>query len=83
MTKTKRVAVTIPEDVLAEVERLREQQQQSRSTVVTEALLAWLRAQRVDAAEQRYTRGYLAKPENVEGTATVAAESVAVWQPWT
>jgi Arc/MetJ-type ribon-helix-helix transcriptional regulator len=61
MTKTKRVAVTIPEDVLAEVERLREHQQQSRSTVVTEALLAWLRAQRVDAAEQRYTRGYLAK----------------------
>ena len=77
-TKTK-VAVTIPRDTLASLERVRRRGGQSRSAAVTQAVDQWLRSQEVGVADEAYVRGYLRQPERTEEFAAAAMVRAREW----
>ena len=62
MTASK-IAVTVPHDTLAAVEKRRRVLGVSRSAIVTAALEAWLADQAMTAEERTYLLAYLRQPE--------------------
>jgi hypothetical protein len=84
MTAAK-IAVTVPQETLAAVEKRRRVLGLSRSAAVTAALDAWLMDVTMTAEERRYLVAYLRAPETVaelkDGRA-VAAAAAAAWEPW-
>ncbi len=81
MTMSK-VAVSIPRDVLAALERARAQLGASRSALVTQAIEHWLRSRALTAKDEAYVEGYLRHPEDSETGSEVALAVVASWEPW-
>ena len=71
-----KVAVSIPRELLARVERARRKGRTSRSAVVQDALRLWIARQDEDARVGQYIEGYRRAPE---GTREIkAAEAAAV-----
>ncbi len=78
-----KIAISLPDDVLEEIETARKDRGQSRSEFVRKALDAYLR--RGDEDRRRYIEGYKKFPETAEEMAMVeaAAEAVFANNPWT
>ena len=77
-----RIAVTVPTDTYAVVERLRRHLGKSRSAVVALALEEWVRHADLGDADRRYVEGYLRIPEAVDQTRAVAAQATSHWDSW-
>ena len=74
-----KVAISVPEELLAEVERERKRRGLSRSAVIQSGLRAWLRAQREMDRSRRYVRAYLTHPETDREVAVAARLVEATW----
>jgi hypothetical protein len=84
MTAAK-IAVTVPRETLAAVEKRRRTLGISRSAVVTAALEAWLAEEDMTAEERRYLVAYLRQPETVtelRDVRAIAAAATSTWEPW-
>ena len=77
---TVKVAVTVPANTLRSVETLRKRLGRSRSSVVTEALKAWLVARSVEDRDREYLAGYERLPEPEEPE--LASAVMASWDSW-
>ncbi len=64
--KAVKLAISLPKDVVAEIESLRHKLDISRSQVVLEGVSLWLKKRQEEAMIKKYIRGYKNKPENVE-----------------
>lgn len=65
--------------------RGRRKLERSRGALLSEALATCPRARSVEAAERRYTAGYLRRPEaadEVAATEALAAYAMASWKRW-
>lgn len=82
MTGFTKIAVTVPTDIYAAIERLRQRLGKSRSAVVAQALESWSHSADASEAERRYIEGYLRTPENVDEVRAVAAQATAHWAAW-
>jgi hypothetical protein len=81
-----KIAVTVPRDTLAAVEKRRRVLGFTRSAVVTAALEAWLADQTTTAEERNYLLAYLRVPEaatELRDARAVATASITTWEPWT
>ncbi|HEX3759973.1 MAG TPA: hypothetical protein VHW23_14760 [Kofleriaceae bacterium] len=77
-----KIAVTVPTETYAVVERLRRQLGKSRSAVVALALEEWIRSIDLAEADRRYVEGYLRTPEAVDEIGAVAAQATSHWYRW-
>ena len=77
-----KIAVTVPTETYAVVERLRRRLGKSRSAVVALALEEWVRAVDLAEADRRYVEGYLRTPEAVDEIGAVAAQATSYWSSW-
>ncbi len=68
MTKPRfaKIAISLPVETLAEIERLREERDQTRSAFILEAVEEVLRAERGRVDVERHIRGYEEFPETEE-----------------
>ena len=66
MTNRPKIAVTLPADLLEQVERLRERTEESRSAVVVRALQLLLRHAERQLKAREYVAKYQAMPESEE-----------------
>jgi metal-responsive CopG/Arc/MetJ family transcriptional regulator len=82
MSTMGRIAVTVPRRTLAALEQARRRTRRSRSSLVAEALDAWLARGTMNDADRAYVRGYLRVPERAEEAGAIAAAAVASWEPW-
>lgn len=80
MNHTVKIAVTVPARTLRSVEAARRRLGRSRSSIVAEALDAWLRSRSVEERDREYLAGYERIPEPEEGD--VAAAIMASWDSW-
>lgn len=77
-----KIAVTVPTETYAVVERLRRRLGKSRSAVVALALEEWVRSIDLAEADRRYVEGYLRTPEAVDEIGAVAAQATSYWGSW-
>jgi ribbon-helix-helix CopG family protein len=77
-----KIAVTVPTETYAVVERLRRRLGKSRSAVVALALEEWVRGVDLAEADRRYVEGYLRTPEAVDEIGAVAAQATSSWSSW-
>jgi hypothetical protein len=77
-----KIAVTVPTETYAVVERLRRRLGKSRSAVVALALEEWIRGVDLAEADRRYVEGYLRTPEAVDEIDAVAAQATSYWYSW-
>jgi hypothetical protein len=77
-----KIAVTVPTETYAVVERLRRRLGKSRSAVVALALEEWIRGADLAGADRRYVEGYLRTPEAVDEIGAVAAQATSYWSSW-
>lgn len=84
MSKTVKVAISLPSDLLVVAERAREARGETRSEFFRLAIEAWLQREEQQAAIDQYVEGYRRCPENddeVEEASKVAATVFAL-EPW-
>ena len=62
-SKSARIAVSLPSDLLRAVERVRRTRRATRSGVVQEALKHWLDQQETKKLVEQYEAGYRLRPE--------------------
>ncbi len=77
---TMKIAVSLPERTLRGVEIARKRFGRTRSSIVAEALEAWLAVHSTEERDRRYLEGYKRWPEPDEGT--VAAAVMNTWDSW-
>jgi predicted DNA-binding protein len=77
-----KIAITVPTEIYAVVERLRRRLGKTRSSVVAQALEAWVRSADLAEADRRYVEGYRRTPEAVDEISAVAAQATSHWQTW-
>ncbi|MEW6142514.1 MAG: ribbon-helix-helix protein, CopG family [Chloroflexota bacterium] len=84
MPKTAKVAISLPEEVLNEVERERGESGESRSQFFRRAVEALLERRRSLEMSARYTRAYEQVPETRQEVeaARRAAGSILSEEPW-
>lgn len=82
MSSFTKIAVTVPTETYAVVERLRRRLGKSRSAVVALALEDWVRSADVAEADRRYVEGYLRTPEAMDEINAVAAQATSHWNTW-
>jgi metal-responsive CopG/Arc/MetJ family transcriptional regulator len=84
MSKTAKVAISLPEDVLKAVEREREESGESRSEFFRRAVEMLLRRRREQEMSQQYVRAYQRMPETKEEVAAAyrAANNILAEEPW-
>ena len=74
--KTSRVAISLPKDLLRQVEQARRHLGLARSRAIYEALRLWLRKEEQEKLEAQYARGYEKHPER-PGTQTLFQASLS------
>ena len=84
MAKTAKIAISLPEELLQDLERARLARGESRSEFFRRAIEALLRHERDREAIGQYIRGYLQHPETEEelGWVEVASQEVLAAYPW-
>ena len=84
MRKTAKIAISLPEEVLAAVERERRGRGESRSEFFRRAAEALLRRQREQEMVDLYLRAYQQTPETEEEVeaARRAASDILAEEPW-
>jgi len=84
MGKTAKIAISLPEDVLAAVEMERQAKGESRSEFFCRAVETRLKQERESSRIRDYVRGYRQYPESaqeVEAAHTVSSAVLAA-EPW-
>lgn len=82
MTKTAKVAISLPTETLHAIEVIRKEMGLSRSALIREALEHWLQARETSPEDQRYIQGYLKTPEPADQADAVASAATAHWSEW-
>ena len=84
MSKTSKVAISLPEEVLAAVEREREESGESRSQIFRRAVGLLLRQRKEKEMSEQYIRAYQQLPETKEEVAAAhhAASTILAEEPW-
>lgn len=84
MRRVSKVTISLPIDLLQDVERYQKRRGESRSETVARLLAAALRRDREEADIERYIRGYLEQPETPEEIAAIDLQSqeAALSDPW-
>jgi len=84
MPKTAKIAISLPEEVLAAVEQARKDNGESRSEFFRRAAETLLRRQREQKMNELYIRAYQQMPETEEGVeaARRAASNILAEEPW-
>lgn len=84
MRKTTKIAISLPEGVLATVEQERRQSGESRSQFFRRAVETLLRHQREEEMSEQYMRAYQRIPETNEEVeaARRAASNILAQEPW-
>ncbi len=82
MSACVKIAITVPAETFAAVERVRRRMGKSRSAAVSLALEEWLRSVDLSDADQRYIEGYRRQPEDLDEIAALAAQSTSSWGAW-
>lgn len=84
MSKTAKVAISLPEEVLDAVEREREESGESRSEFFRRAVETLLRHRREQEMTERYVRAYQRVPETREEVEAAyhAASAILAEEPW-
>ena len=84
MSKTAKIAISLPEEVLDAVERERVESGESRSEFFRRAVEALLRQQQEQELSEQYVHAYQALPESPEEVeaARRAASNILAEEPW-
>ena len=84
MSKTAKVAISLPEHVLAAVETERRAKGETRSEFFRRAVEARLKEERESTAIKDYVRGYQQYPESAEEVEAAhrAGSTVLAGEPW-
>lgn len=84
MPKTTKIAISLPEDMLAVVEQERRESGESRSELFRRAVEMLLRRRREQEMSERYIRAYQQTPETKEEieAARHAASAILAEEPW-
>ncbi len=84
MTKTSKIAISLPEEVLKAVEREREGSGESRSQIFRRAVELLLRQRKEREMSEQYIRAYQQVPETEEEIAAArrSASAVLSEEPW-
>jgi metal-responsive CopG/Arc/MetJ family transcriptional regulator len=84
MSKTTKIAISLPVDILDEVERERKETGESRSQLFRRAMEMLLRRHREQEISRQYIRAYEQVPETTEEieAARRAAGSILSGEPW-
>ena len=64
--KTVKVAISLPKDIMGEIESLRHKLGIARSQAILEAVSLWLKKREEETLIKKYIRGYRNKPESVK-----------------
>jgi len=84
MSKTVKIAISLPEEILLEAERARQASGQSRSEFFRQAVQLMIRAEQEREEDERYIRAYREQPETdeeVQQVEALAFEALAQ-EPW-
>ena len=84
MAKSAKIAISMPVEVLEEIERERDSDGTSRSEIIVQAIQEFLKNRRKQQQIEQYIRGYQLYPETDEEmdvSDQLAAESMAK-SPW-
>ena len=84
MSKTAKIAISLPEDLLQVLEAWRKACGQTRSEFFRQAVEAFLRREQERELDEQYVRGYLETPETDEEAAWVQAVGITslAGEPW-
>ena len=84
MSKTAKIAISLPEEVLDAVERERGESGESRSEFFRRAVEMLLRRRRGQEMSQQYVRAYQRMPETKDEVAADyrAASNIFAEEPW-
>jgi len=84
MTRTTKIAISLPEEVLTAIEREREGSGESRSQIFRRAVELLLRQRKELEMSEQYTRAYRKSPETSEEIAAArrASSAVLAEEPW-
>ena len=84
MSKTAKIAISLPEDVLNAVEEKRGESGESRSQFFRRAVEVLLKLQRERYQSERYIRAYSENPETEQEieSARHAASTILAMEPW-
>ncbi len=80
MNHTLKFAVTVPARTFHGIESARKRMRRSRSSIVAEALEAWLGSHTMERRDRAYLAGYERIPEPEEPQ--LAAALLASWDAW-
>ena len=62
--KTVKVAISLPREMMNQIERVRHKLGLARSRAIFEAVHLWLKKMEEDALDRKYAEGYRRKPED-------------------
>ena len=84
MPKASKIAISLPEEMLAAVERQREGSGENRSQIFRRAVELLLQQQREREMSEQYIRAYQQAPETQEEVAAArrAASTILAEEPW-
>jgi metal-responsive CopG/Arc/MetJ family transcriptional regulator len=84
MSKTNKIAISLPEEILSAVEKEREGSGESRSQIFRRAVELLLRQRQEREMSERYIRAYQQIPETAEEVSAVrrAANAILSEEPW-
>ncbi|HEX9896442.1 MAG TPA: ribbon-helix-helix protein, CopG family [Dehalococcoidales bacterium] len=84
MSRTSKIAISLPEDILNAVEEKRGESGESRSQFFRRAVEALLKLQRERDQNERYIRAYSENPETEQEieAARHAASTILAREPW-
>lgn len=62
--KTVKIAISLPKEIMSQIEVLRNKLGLARSQAVVEAIRLWLKKMEEEALDRKYVQGYRRKPED-------------------
>lgn len=84
MSNAKKIAISLPADLVAELERIMKKTGESRSAVIRRSIEFALKRKEMDSQVRRYMEGYLKYPETDEEKNIVKATALKTLdeEPW-
>ena len=84
MTKTSKIAISLPEEMLAAVEKERAMSGESRSEILRRAIRQFLARRRENKLSERYLHAYEEMPETEQEVAAArhSASAILSAEPW-
>jgi Arc/MetJ-type ribon-helix-helix transcriptional regulator len=76
-----KIALSLPDDLFREVERVRKKHHKTRSALVQDALRSWLRQEREAILVREWEEGYRRKPETLDEIQRAAASARFAFDP--